>query len=136
MDERLLEMYACETSTPENQQQPGQLFELDSTAALEQSALVRDDAGRWPGLRAFESSEEGEELLKKQMAEQCGQTRISNIKNNSTLNLFNCILFQIEQIEEYQESDPSPGTSQQHDATTKPSSYNKKNTDSWLADSQ
>jgi hypothetical protein len=61
MNERLLEMYDWETLSPENQREQEQLFELDNTAALEQPALVQDDAEQSPRIYAFESSEEGEQ---------------------------------------------------------------------------
>ena len=115
MDERLLEMYDWETLSQENQLGQGQLYELESTAALEQPVLVQDDVKQSPEIHAFESSEEGEQQKKNQMAEQCNQIPLSNIQTNSTLNSFDSMLFQIEQIEEQQEMDPSPGTSQKHE---------------------
>ncbi|CAF1536382.1 unnamed protein product [Didymodactylos carnosus] len=130
MNERLLEMYDWEMLSPENQQEQDQLFELDSTAALEQPALVQDDAEQSARIHVFKSSEESEQQKKKQMAEECDQTPLSHLENNSTLHSYDSILFQIEQMEVLKETDPSPGTSQQHETTTKRSSYNKKNTDS------
>ena len=129
MDERLLEMYDWETLTPENQQEQDQLSELESTTAMEQPVLVKDDAEQSPEIHIFESSEDGEQQKKTQMAEECNQTPLGNIQNNSTLNSFDSILFQIEQMEEHQEKNPSPETSQQHERTTKQSSGNKNKKD-------
>ena len=128
MDERLLEMYDWETLYPENQREQGQLFELESTAAMEQPVLVQDDVEQSPRIHAFESSEEGEQQKKKHVSEECDQTPLSNIQNKSTLYSFDSILFQTERMEELSETDPSPRTSQQHETTTKPSSYGKNNT--------
>ena len=61
MNERLLEIYDWETMTPENQQEHGQLSELESATAMEQPVLVQDDLEQSPQIRAFESSEEGEQ---------------------------------------------------------------------------
>ena len=129
MDERLLEMYDWETLTPENQQEQDELFELESTTTLEQPALIQDDAGQSLRIHPFQSSEEGEQQKKTQMVGECDQTPLSNTQNNSTLNSFDSILSQIDKMEENQDSDSSPGTSQQHEATTAPSSYIQKNTD-------
>ena len=129
MNERLLEIYDWETLSPENQPEQAQLFQLESTAALEQPVLVHDDAEQSPPIHAFESSEEDEQQKTTQMAEECNPAPLSNIETNSTPNSFDSILSQIEQMEEYQDSDSSPGTSQQHAATTEPSSYSKKQTD-------
>jgi hypothetical protein len=62
------------------------------------------------------------------MAEECDQTPLNNIQTNSTLHSFDSILFPIEQMEQQQEKDPSPGTLQQYATTAERSSYNKKNT--------
>ena len=93
-------MYDWETLSPENQQEQDQLFELEGATALEQLVLAQEDAA--PSLRidAFESSEEGEHQKKKPMAEECGQTPLENIQNNSTLHSSHSILFPIEQMEE------------------------------------
>ena len=136
MNERLLDMYDWETLPPENREKRGQLFELESTVALEQPVLVQDDAEQAPRTHAIESSEEGEQQKKKQIAEECDQTPLENIQNNSTLHSFDSILFQIEQMQKLQKTDPSSGTSPQHDPTTKPSSYSKKNIDTWVIDSR
>ena len=129
MNERLLEMCDWETLSQENQQERDQLFEVESATTLEQPALVQDDAEQSPRIHAFESSAEGEHQKKKPMAEECDQTPLENIQNNATLHSFDFILTPIEQMEELQETDPSPGTPQQHAITTERSSYNKKNTD-------
>jgi hypothetical protein len=84
MDERLLEIYDWETLTTENQREQGQLFELESTTAMEQPALVQDEAEQSPRIYTFESSPEGEQQKKNQMAEECDQTPLENIQNNST----------------------------------------------------
>ena len=130
MDEQLLEMYDWETLSQENQQEQGQLFELESTTAMEQQVLVQDDVEQSPEIHEFESSEEGEQQKKTQLAGECNQTPLSSTQTNSTLKSFDSMLFQIEQMEQQQEVDPSSGTSQQHKTTTKRDSYNKKNTDS------
>ena len=70
------------------------------------------------------------------MAEECSQAPLSNIETNSTLNSFDSLLSQMDQMGEYQHSDSSPWTSQQHEATTEPSNYNKTNTDNCLIESQ
>lgn len=130
MDERLLEMYDWEMLTPENQQEQGHLFELDSTAALEQPAFVQDDAEQPARIHAFESSKESEQQEKMQMAEECNQTPLTNIQNNLSVKSFNSILFQTDQMEVLQETSPPPGTSQQQETTTEQSNYDKTNTDS------
>ena len=61
MNERLLEIYDWETLTPDNQQEQGQLSELESTTAMEQPVLVQDDAEQSPEIHTFESSEESEQ---------------------------------------------------------------------------
>ncbi|CAF0948145.1 unnamed protein product [Didymodactylos carnosus] len=112
MNERLLEMYDWETLTPENQQEQDQLFELESTVAMEQPILVQDCVKPSPRIHAFESSEEGEQQKKNQMAEEYDQTPLRNMHNNSTPHSFDSILFQIEPMQDLQQTDPSPGTSQ------------------------
>ena len=62
-------MYDWTTLPPENQREQGQLFEFESTAAIEQPALVQDDAEQSSRIHAFESSEEGEQQKKEQMEE-------------------------------------------------------------------
>ena len=119
MDERLLEMYDWQTLSQENQHEQGQSCELESIAAMEQPAITLDDAKQSPRMHTFESSEEGEHQKKNPMAEECDQTSHSNIQNNSAVHSFDSILFQIEQIVVLRETSPSPGTSQQHETTTK-----------------
>ena len=99
MNERLLEMYNWETSSPQNQQEQDLLLELESTAAMERSALVQDDAEQSPQIHTFESSEEGEQQKKKPMPEECDQTTLTNIQNNATLD---SELFSIDQMEKSQ----------------------------------
>ena len=130
MNERLLEMYDWATLSQENQQEPGPLFELEGTAAIEQQVLIQDDAEQSPENHAFESAEEGEQQKKKPMAEECDQTSFENVQNNSTLDSFDSMLCQIEQMEALQETDPSPGISQQHETTTKHSNDSQENKDS------
>ena len=108
MNERLLEMYDWETLSPENQPEHGQLFELNSTAAMGQPALVQDDAEQSTGIHAFEPSKEGEQQKTTQMAEQCNQTPLSIIQANSRLHSFDSILFQIEQTKELLVANPAP----------------------------
>ena len=95
MSERLLEIYDWETSTPEDQQDQSQLFELESTTAMEQPALVRDVVEQSPQIHAFETLEESEQQKKKQIAEESDPTPLSTIQNNSTLHSFDSTLFQI-----------------------------------------
>ena len=119
MDERLLEMYDWETLSPENQREQGQLSELEGTTAMKQPVLVQEDAEQSPEIQTFESSEKSEQQKETQLAEECNQTPLSTIPYNSTQHSFDSILFQIEQMEQQPETDPSPDTSQQHTTTTK-----------------
>ena len=134
MDERLLEIYDWEILSPENQREQGQLLELESAAAMEQSVFVQEDAEQTPRIRAFETSEE-DEPQKKQMTEECDQTPLNNIQNTSTLHLFDSTLFQVEQTAQIKEPDPSPETSEQDETAMKNSSSSKNNTDTWRIDS-
>ena len=70
MDERLLEMYDCETLSPANQLGHGQLYELESTVALEQPTLVQREGDQSPRIHAFETLD-GDKPQKKQMTEEC-----------------------------------------------------------------
>ena len=123
-------MYDWETLSPENQLRQGQLYELESTVALEQPVLVQEEADQSPRIHAFETSE-GDEPQKKQMIEECDQKPLNNIQNTSTLHLFDSTLFQVEQTAEIEEPDPSPDTSEQHETAMKNSISGKNNTDTW-----
>ena len=82
---------------------------------MEQPVLVQGDAEQSPQIHTFQSSEEAEQQKKKQTAEECDQTPISNIETNSMLHSFDSILFQIEPMDKLREMDLSPGTSSQHE---------------------
>lgn len=119
MDERLLEMCDLETLPTDNGPEQGQVFELESTVTLDQPASVQENAEQSPRTHAFETLEEEEQPKKKQRTEEYDQTSFNNIEIHSKLHSFDSMLHQIQQMEQIDGSDPSPGTPQQHDTTTK-----------------